>query len=684
MDVKEANDAPMSENLSTATPTKSQFNANAVEFVPGQFKGPNPAAPVFTPQFQLTPSGYVPINPYAVPYYMYVPTDGTVMVSPVLTYQTTGGFSHARASSMPYVSVPGKGGLARNNSTGSRPPRGERKEGSFSKPFRKDEAKQSKEEAVKQPEVAVVMRPEDFPSMLPVSRELPAEEDSGKPSWAAIARKPNKVEGVVEEKKQVVVEVEEKQIEELEEKQIEEAEEKESEAAEEEIKCKLAPWAPKETISVEIKATNEEGFDVQESVLDEQESESCARLQVYSLETLRRLRFHESCRPTADSRGAIPAGLLRQRKAGFEESDDWRAEMGKNKRFGRVEISAEMLIPSENSWSVAQQKKDAEVDENLKVGRKIFAVLNKLTMEKFGKLSEQLFTECGIAKPAHIISLVKFLFEKATVQHHFISMYADLCAKCLAWLGSDSAPEELVNSIGPGERSSAAADIFRRVLLERCQAAFYSFFLVRDEQSERSEEEHHKHRLSMLGTVKFVAQLLDRRLMTRAVFRNCLETLLDPEIRTDDHIECACVFLTEIGKLFEKEPGSPEGDAYSKVLEEAMDELQEISADPNTIARIKFAILNLVDLRANQYVATKSVSAGPAKIADLHKQAAKEELLTRSVSKVSHAPTDEWETVPKKHNTSSIPSGLPRTPSANAWKPKRQEKEHEEGSSSSD
>ena len=73
VDIKEANDASISESLTTPTPSKTHFNANAVEFVPGQFRAaaaPNPAAPVFTPQFQLTPGGYVPINPYAVPYYM--------------------------------------------------------------------------------------------------------------------------------------------------------------------------------------------------------------------------------------------------------------------------------------------------------------------------------------------------------------------------------------------------------------------------------------------------------------------------------------------------------------------------------------------------------------------------------------------------------------------------------------
>ena len=727
--MKDEIDASISESHTTPTPSKTQFNANAVEFVPGQFKAPNPAAPVFTPQFQLTPSGYVPINPYSMPYYMYVPTngagapmmaDGAVLVSPVLTYQATGGYNQPRASAVPFVSIghAGKGGLSRHNSSGSRGPRTERKEGgsnSFAKPppSRKEDSK-SRDPTPESP----VMRPEDFPSMLPgASISVEEDQSSSKPSWAAIARKPTTkvadkkgsesnfpiIQGASVDSNINTGEVEKSFA----------VEESVCVVVEEQAEVVQIEEEEKEEYAEDVVLEKEEEISVAQGSTDEQEEVKECLEKVYAIELLRRLRFHDSCRPTAESRASIPSGLLRQRKVHSEEAEDWRAEaaaesvMRKSKRFGslnssnRIEVSAEMLIPSENSWSVAQQKKDSQMDENLKVSRKIFAVLNKLTIEKFAKLSEQLFTECGISKPAHIITLVKYLFEKATIQHHFIGMYADLCSKCLQWLGSDSAPEELVSSIGPGERSSAVADIFKRVLLERCQAAFYSYFLLIDgddaSTEQRGEEEHHKHRLSMLGTVKFVAQLLERRLMSRSVFRKCLDTLLNPDQRADDHIECACVFLTEVAKLFEKEDGS-DGDMYSQVLEEAMEELEDIASQEETIPRIRFAIMNLVDLRANKYVA-KTVASGPSKIAEVHKQAAMEEQLTRSMSRISHAPSsqslaaanDEWETVPKKSNsgvftTAAMPSKTVTintgVSSVNPWRAKRTEEVLERSSSS--
>jgi hypothetical protein len=733
VDVKDANDAPISESLTTPTPSKTQFNANAVEFVPGQFRSnaaPNPAAPVFTPQFQLTANGYVPINPYAVPYYMYVPTngatnaDGTVMVSPVLTYQAATAF-HPRAAS-------GKGGLARHNSAGAR---SIRSEGGRTKPYRpaREETKparetSSTEEVLEGP----VIKPEDFPSMI-AAPKVEVSEGTSKPSWAAIAKKTNAPVVVAEELVEPVAEpvvVAEPEAP----KPVvvvarpassigsprTEPREPSASAVPVSGKPKLAPWArpvvePVPEPMEEAEAVEEQSEPEETAVeascpssssssSSEDEPVSCSGVELnLSIEMMKRLRYHESCRPNADIRGQIPIGLLRQRQVTqsgvtSSEADDWRAEAAAfaakgrqhsrrmNHSVSKIEISPEMLIPSENSWSAAQQ--NGLVDEDVRVGRKIFAILNKLTIEKFAKLSDQLLNECGIAKPAHIVTLVKYLFQKATMQHHFIPMYADLCKRCLAWLSSDAAPEELVKSIGPGERLSAAADIFRRVLLERCQAAFYSYFLtpeeaLKDADPERSEEDHHKHRLSMLGTVKFVAQLLDHRLMTRAVFRNCLEILLNPDGRTDDHVECACVFLSEIGKLFEEQESG--ADAYSRCLEDAMAELTEIAEEESTSARIRFTIMNLVDLRSNKYVVTTIAGqpAGPSKIAEVHKQAAKEEQLVRAVSRLSHshasttpmAVDDEWETVPRKAaivasvaREASSAAGLTRTETVKAWK----------------
>jgi hypothetical protein len=723
VDVDKANDAE-SEGQTTPTPSK-KLNANAMEFVPGKYISsgatgegsssstmPNPAAPVFTPQFQMTPNGYMAMPAYAVPYYMYVPNqggatnpDGTVSVSPVTTYQPTG--------------YRGKGGLARHSSNGSNPSRGGK-----GSPYNPKSPVKPTPEPVAEP-AAPVIKPEDFPTTL----GAPIEEKEDKPtvSWAAIAKKTVTTPKTTVAPEIAVTEEPSSPVEEVvvhieptpvvaptpsdspltlplpsDSSAISVAGKASSVRSEPPCeptpqtipvsgKTKLAPWARVINSDEEVitpKMTKAEEV-VEESITSVVFEEPSSR--VYSLSFLKKLRFHESCRPSVEIRGLLPQTLLRVSGTSAEEADDWRAEAAatkltrsqSSKKRSKIEISPDMLIPSENSWSVAQQKNDSQLDENVKVGRKIFSVLNKLTIEKFKKLADQLFNDCGISKPAHIITLVKYLFEKATGQHNFIPMYADLCNQCLEWLSSDAAPQELIDSIGGEERTSAAANIFRRVLLERCQEAFYSYFLEQEKESspteggeippEEEEEKRQKHRLSMLGTVKFVAQLLERRLMTRAVFRNCIETLLYSDERTEDHIDCACVFIGEIGVLFDNVDADGEPvDQYARSLIEAIETLVEIADDETTSARIRFAILNLVDLRSNGYQAEgmRSVAQStgcPSKISDIHKQVAKEqhESLQRTFSKANNAsnpslaPTvEEWETVPK------------RAPSA-PWKTKR-------------
>lgn len=714
VDIKDANEGS-SESQTTPTPSKTQLNANAVEFIPGSFKPagpisttPNPDAPSFTPGYPVAVNGYAPINPYAVPYYMYVPVDGAV--SPVLTFANN--FNRLPGGFNPLGHRPhrkgGKGGVSRAPAPVS--------------PVKRSESP--------------VVKPEDFPDFLGAPAVSSPKEPLNKPSWAAIAKAPQQVVKPVEAVESPVEPAEPAAPEvapalqrpaqpteaawPLPVETYAGSEKSTKEPAKEPtpqcvpVSVKLAPWAKPVHSSVCVdqprlavvaksdaapvcrpvvvddvcklgvpvrtpdaengcqsdlpvcepvaesvctsEAAKADSPTVCKSIVAENVCKSEVAInespsKVYSIEYLCGMRFNELCRPLAEHRAAIPPVLLRQRMA--EDVCDWRAEAAASVRRGgrkldrrassRIEISAAMLIPSENSWSVAQQKADALVDENVRVGRRIFAVLNKLTVEKFGKLADQLFTECGICKPAHIITLVKYLFEKATIQHHFIGMYADLCSRCLEWLGSDSCPPELSESMAAG----GAANIFKRVLLERCQETFYSYFLNHKEDddeettfsNERSEEEHHKHRLQMLGTVKFVAQLLERRLMTRAVFKNCIDTLLGE--RTDDHIECACVFLTEIGFLFESE----ENNAYSKALEDAMETLASLEQEPETNPRIKFGIMNLIDLRKGKWVKEAS---GPTKIAELHKQVALEDArsMSRSTSvKEVTPPADEWETV---------------------------------------
>jgi len=67
---------------------------------------------------------------------------------------------------------------------------------------------------------------------------------------------------------------------------------------------------------------------------------------------------------------------------------------------------------------------EPQTDEEIVCSMK--SILNKLTIEKFYVLSGKLLA-CGIKTKFHLETLVDEVFAKATTQHHFINMYADLC-----------------------------------------------------------------------------------------------------------------------------------------------------------------------------------------------------------------------------------------------------------------
>merc|ERR1719446_1032782 len=91
------------------------------------------------------------------------------------------------------------------------------------------------------------------------------------------------------------------------------------------------------------------------------------------------------------------------------------------------------------------------------------SILNKLTVEKFERLYQQLL-ECGIETQGHIETLMSEVFEKATTQHHFVSMYTELCIKVNEWI--------LERDI-KGEDGKTVS--FKRILLNQCQDSFEKY-----------------------------------------------------------------------------------------------------------------------------------------------------------------------------------------------------------------
>jgi translation initiation factor 4G len=104
------------------------------------------------------------------------------------------------------------------------------------------------------------------------------------------------------------------------------------------------------------------------------------------------------------------------------------------------------------------------------VQRKVKAALNKMTPEKFDKISDQILEIAAQSKDEQdgrtLRQVIQLTFEKATDEQHWSSMYAKFCARMLSNMSTEIRDENVVNKAGEPIVGGA---LFRKYLLNRCQ-----------------------------------------------------------------------------------------------------------------------------------------------------------------------------------------------------------------------
>jgi translation initiation factor 4G len=241
-----------------------------------------------------------------------------------------------------------------------------------------------------------------------------------------------------------------------------------------------------------------------------------------------------------------------------------------------------LLMPSTNSWAANQATRRNRFQRNVldssdeEIVRKMKSILNKLTVEKFPTLSKQL-VHCGIRTTAHLEVLVHEIFAKATTQHHFINMYADLCTVLHAHFSDMNANNDPNLNI-------------KRVLLNACQASFEKHLTnLAPLQTLDSEEESQLYKLQMIGNIKFVGALLLRKMLaSKVMYYIVAELLSQPYL--PEALECFVAFLTVVGPGFDH----PRHEGLSEVFDRAM----ALSNDPRVKPRIRWLLKDVLDLRA--------------------------------------------------------------------------------------
>ncbi|XP_018400148.1 PREDICTED: eukaryotic translation initiation factor 4 gamma 2 isoform X1 [Cyphomyrmex costatus] len=272
-------------------------------------------------------------------------------------------------------------------------------------------------------------------------------------------------------------------------------------------------------------------------------------------------------------------------------------------------------LSTEQRWiPPSTVRRDALTPEsrNDLIFRKVRGILNKLTPEKFAKLSNDLL---NVELNSHVIlkGVIFLIFEKALDEPKYSSMYARLC-KQLSDEAANFEPRK------PIDESQKGQSTFRVLLLNKCKDEFENrskaseAFENQDELGPEEEERRQVAKRKMLGNIKFIGELGKLGIVSESILHRCIQQLLEKKRRggsrgdAAEDIECLCQIMRTCGRILDSDKGRGLMDQYFK----RMNSLVESRDLP---LRIKFMLRDVIELRRDDWKPRKATSTeGPMPI----------------------------------------------------------------------
>lgn len=269
-------------------------------------------------------------------------------------------------------------------------------------------------------------------------------------------------------------------------------------------------------------------------------------------------------------------------------------------------------------------------DHEERVFRRVRGILNKLTIEKFDSLVDQLLN-VGISNENILRGIIILLYEKALDETKFASMYAQVCLSL-----SETVPNFELPDL---EGKISSTSTFVKLLLKRCQdefdnrsravkaAAAAEALNDKEDQDQDvearlyAEQETKNARRKMLGNIKFIGELGKLGLVHQSIMHECIKTLVTRVVSpVPEDIECLCKLMTTVGHIIDHEKGKNHMDVYFERMA-AMRE-QDIPM------RVKFMIDDVFELRSTRWVSQRAglIETGPMRLDDIRLEAQQEQV----------------------------------------------------------
>lgn len=262
------------------------------------------------------------------------------------------------------------------------------------------------------------------------------------------------------------------------------------------------------------------------------------------------------------------------------------------------------------------------------VQRKVKAALNKMTPEKFDKISDQILEIAAQSKNETdgrtLRQVIQLTFEKACDEAHWAGMYAKFCHKMLTTMSTEIRDETIKDKQGNPVIGGA---LFRKYLLNRCQEEFergWQANLPEKPEGETQEaallsDEYYVAAAAKrrgLGLIQFIGQLYKLRMLTLRIMHECVLRLLNFEGDPDEAaVENLTTLLKSVGATMEEDPqGKGLIDTYFQRIDDVILKSEALPSRP------RFMIMDLLDLRKSGW-RSKDDAKGPKTIQQIHAEA---------------------------------------------------------------
>jgi len=251
------------------------------------------------------------------------------------------------------------------------------------------------------------------------------------------------------------------------------------------------------------------------------------------------------------------------------------------------------------------------------VFRRVRGILNKITPEKFEKLSADILNIIGHGSPTIFKGVILLIFEKALDEPKYSSMYAQLCKRFAEHAPNFESPDTKITT-------------FKRLLLNKCRDEFENRAAVSATFEKRAgnltgdeEEARYIAKRKMLGNIKFIGELGKLEILHDSILHRCCEQLLvgrkkQPITEQGEDLECLAYLFKTCGRILD----SPKA---KLLVDQYFERIRGIIANVDTPTRIKFLLQDVIEMRENKWMPRKLATPdGPRTIQQVREDAARD------------------------------------------------------------